>query len=287
MPKIKKILVLYKKSSYQTYFRDERNFPRHLRISAQDRQRFAQTHLHHYQTLATVERFLKANHAAYTKFHRGRDIDFKAYDLIITVGGDGTFLRAARQITRQLVLGINSDPKWSVGKFCTANNHNFPGLLGGVLQGRFKVRRLNRLQLSVPGKKIKMNILNEALICHKNPAAMSRYYLQIGKHREEQKSSGIWISSAAGSSGAIRSAGGKILPPDSAYFQYKPRELYRGVGKNYHLTGDVLPLRQRLEMTSLMKDGMIFIDGCHCHIPFHFAERIIFTRSPEPLRVVH
>ena len=57
-----------------------------------------------------------------------------------------------------------------------------------------------------------MNVLNDILICHHNPGAMSRYYLTVGRVREEQRSSGVWIATAAGSSGGLHSAGGKVLP---------------------------------------------------------------------------
>ena len=73
-----------------------------------------------------------------------------------------------------------------------------------------------------------MNVLNDILVCHHNPGAMSRYFLTVEGTREEQRSSGVWIATAAGSSGGLHSAGGKVLTQKSKEFQYRPRELYRG-----------------------------------------------------------
>jgi len=70
---------------------------------------------------------------------------------------------------------------------------------------------------------------------------MSRYYLQVGKLLEEQRSSGVWIATAAGSTGGLRSAGGKVLPKEDKKFQYKPRELYYGKKTCYHLKGGIKP----------------------------------------------
>jgi len=50
---------------------------------------------------------------------------------------------------------------------------------------------------------------------------VSRYYLKIGNLREEQRDSGLWISTAAGSSGAIRSAGGKLFKNEEKKMQRK------------------------------------------------------------------
>src|SRR3989304_5997913 len=41
--------------------------------------------------------------------------DFEDIDLVITIGGDGTFIRAASFISSQLILGINSEPDSSEG----------------------------------------------------------------------------------------------------------------------------------------------------------------------------
>ncbi len=47
-------------------------------------------------------------------------------DLIITIGGDGTFLRTASHIynTNTPILGITSDPTRSVGALCSYEVNN-------------------------------------------------------------------------------------------------------------------------------------------------------------------
>ena len=42
-------------------------------------------------------------------------------------------------------------------------------------------------------------VINDVLIAHKNPAATSRYLLELNKTKEEQRSSGIWIATPMGS----------------------------------------------------------------------------------------
>jgi NAD kinase len=148
-------------------------------------------------------------------------------------------------------------------------------------------RKINLLSLSFSVGYQSMNVLNDILICHHNPGAMSRYFLTIGKVKEEQRSSGIWIATAAGSSGGIYSAGGRILPPESKEYQYKPRELYRGKGVYYKLKGDLLNPDQTITMISLMREGVIFVDGSHVCLPFSFGAKIYVQRSSNPLKIIY
>jgi NAD+ kinase len=142
------------------------------------------------------------------------------------------------------------------------------------------------LRVRLNGRIYPANILNDILICNKNPAAMSHYYLIIDGCREEQRSSGMWIATSAGSTGAIHSAGGKILPLTSDKFQYMPRELCGKIGKSCHFLGGVIPGTQILNLTSLMNAGMIYIDGAHVKIPFPFGTKISIAKSPYPLRMI-
>jgi len=222
----------------------------------------------------------------FTKACRGSSINYKRYDLIITVGGDGTFLEAARHLENQIILGVNSDPSWSVGRFCCATFKNFEKLLDKVLVRRALIKKFNRLRLSFSDGTKPMDVLNDILICHENPAAMSRYYLSVGKTKEEQKSSGIWIATAAGSSGGIHSAGGQLLPQEAQTFQYKPRELYKGRNVRYILKGGVLKPTQKITLTSLMREGVVFVDGSHVCLPFSFAAEIQVTHSVNPLNII-
>ena len=282
------ILLLYKNSTYASYFLSDRRRLAQLRglFNSQELRRFRKTHETHFWTLSYVEAVLKHRKLKFTKFCRGTAINYGRYDLIITVGGDGTFLESARYLDKQVIWGVNSDPSWSVGRFCSGNPRNFEIMLEKVLQGKAPIRKLNRLSLSFDDGTQQMNVLNDLLICHQNPGALSRYYLTVGRVREEQRSSGVWVSTAAGSSGGIHSAGGKVLPQESKNMQYKPRELYRGRNVQYRLTGGLFKLNQKIAVTSLMREGVVFIDGSHVCLPFSFATTIHVTRSKYPLRAV-
>ena len=133
---------------------------------------------------------------------------------------------------------------------------------------------------------MRLDVLNDILIGHRNPAAMSRYFLTLKNVREEQRNSGLWIATAAGSSGAIHSAGGQALAPESKKIQYMPRELYEGFNPHYRLRGGALELKTPMVVESLMPDGVVFVDGAHFKYPFVFGDKIMISNSPQPLKVV-
>ncbi len=288
--KPKRCLLVYKRSAYTVYFLDRKSslYNKQKKFPASQIKQFLASHNAHYRSLNVVEAVLKKYNISYAKRCRGHQINYEPYDLVLTVGGDGTFLEAARGLRRQSILGINSDPQNSVGRFCSTTSLNFEKMLQKILNGKIVEQNLHRIKVDLEFDKrvIQINVLNDILICHANPAAMSRYYLSVHRIREEQRSSGIWVATAAGSSGAIHSAGGKILPINSQAIQYRPRELYKGNHFRYQLKGSALILKDPIEVVSLMRNGVVFIDGAHLNSPFPFGKTITMRHSEFPLKVL-
>ncbi|MBI5150835.1 MAG: NAD(+)/NADH kinase [Candidatus Omnitrophica bacterium] len=282
------VLVLYKKSAYSIYFKERKNrFPGSTEENmTQWMGRFKKAHDEHYATLKTVERVLGRYGIRYKKQAREQRASYQRYSLVITVGGDGTFLEAARHIRRQVILGVNSSPSTSVGKLCTADHKDFERIILGLIQNSCRIELWQRLRIEVKGRR-PVEALNDVLICHRNPAALSRYYLQLKGAAEQQRSSGLWVSTPAGSSGAIKSAGGKILKITDKKIQYMPRELYYAANPSARLKGGVLAEKKTIEVTSLMRNGMIYVDGTHHPVRFPFNAKVKISLSPHPLRTVH
>ncbi|MDO8580991.1 MAG: NAD(+)/NADH kinase [Candidatus Omnitrophota bacterium] len=283
----KNVLLLYKRSAYQLYFLDSKSSMRPQNpIVVKECEAFKEAHDSHYATLRTVARTLFRHGVRFTECYRGRNIPYSAFDLVITVGGDGTFLEAARKIKHQVMLGVNSAPKYSVGRYCVANKDNFEGILKRLLAGRFKIKHFHRLRVQFDHRRQPVEALNDVLICHRNPAVLCRYGIQRGSRFEEQRSSGIWVSTPAGSTGAIHSAGGKGMDPYAKKIQYVPRELYESKGSRYRLKGGIVPAGQKIKITSLMRQGMVFLDGAHQKFPFDFGSQLMISLSSHPVKTV-
>jgi len=287
--KIKNVLLVYKKSAYEIYFLGKKSSFRQRRkhLAVGDTAPFKSAHQEHYRTLKEVESVLRMQGIRYHRCCRASKVDFSPYDLIVAVGGDGTFLEAARGVKHQVILGVNSDPQRSVGRFCLATRESFSKILEDFLKGTIKTREIKRLRLRLRHQDVGVNFTNDILICHRNPAALSRYEISVNGIKEKHYSSGVWIATAAGSSGAIKSAGGKSLSIDAAKMQFLSRELYGRKGCRYQLKKGAIDFNSRIEVKSLMRNGMIYVDGAHVHFPFHFGEVAVVSGSKEPLSVIY
>ncbi|MBW2380947.1 MAG: NAD(+) kinase, partial [Deltaproteobacteria bacterium] len=129
-------------------------------------------------------------------------------------------------------------------------------------------------------------VLNDALYCHESPAATSRYILEYAGDHERQMSSGVWVGPAAGSTAAIRSAGGKVLPTGSQKIQFVVREPYRGVDNKYRLVKGMVPPGEDIRIASRMTKGRIFLDGTQKVYSIGIGDRIRMTLSSEPLTLL-
>lgn len=277
-----KVLLIYKLSSLSVAGK--------LSARLRRTRRFEKNHVAHYAALRMVEDILKKHDVRYHKHARGKNADYRSYDLIITVGGDGTVLGAARAVdSRQILLGVNSDPNWSVGQFCCCNARTFEATLTSVLCGKASMRRLFKLKLRLIDEKESRDIecLNDVLICHANPGAMSRYELVVGKTVEDHRSSGVWFSTAAGSTGAMLSAGGRVMPLSSTDIQYRPRELYHSRTVKYRLTGGIIKRPFKAKLISAMPRGYVFVDGANIKFPFTYGTRAEISSSSHFVQLIH
>ncbi len=270
----RRVLVVYKKDAYQQYLQEQQDphLRRLLRLRHPDVSDMQRAHSVHEEALAKVLVTLRQLPVDVELAYRATLRATRRFDLIVSVGGDGTFLVAAHTIHGTPILGVNSDPARSEAVFCAANARSFPRLIRHALAGGLPKLTLRRLALTLNGKPLRPRAVNDVLIAHDDPATMTRYRLRIGQREELHKSSGIWVATAAGSSSAVQAAGGVRMPWGSTKFQYRPRELYRGRLSRYRLTGGVLPSAGRVRLTWLMRRGSAFVDGPHLRVPLRFAD---------------
>jgi len=287
MPK-PKVLLVYKESAYHQYL-SSRQLLKNLKKGSYWKVVLG-SHQRHNQTLQEVRETLRRHGLDVTLALRKRvyqlgNVDGR-FGLVVSVGGDGTLLDCSHQMGKTPILGVNSDPLRSVARFSGCDLKSFPGLLEGYLGGKVKPVPVPRLEFSINGKKSRWRVMNDLLVSTLSPAGTSRYVLKVGSRVEEQMSSGVWISTAAGSTAAIYSAGGRVLPAKSRRFQFVVREAYQKKFGPRRLLKGVLGPRQSIEMVSYMKEGRVFIDGANLEIPFWLGDRLQVRLSNQPLRVI-
>lgn len=249
--------------------------------------RLLAAHEEHTGTVAEVKAALREAKAHVKLLTREAEgFDREAFDLVITVGGDGTLLAASHAVSGVPILGVNSAPSHSVGFFCGAKKGAVQHAITEAVRGDLHKMVLTRMAVRVNGKLVAGRVLNEALYCHSSPAATTRYILSLGDVEEEQKSSGFWIGPAAGSTAAQRSAGGRILPLFSQKLQLVVREPYTPSGSRYRLVRALIPPGEVLRVRTKMHDAKLFFDGPDSVIDLDFGDTVEFTRSDDPLTVL-
>lgn len=202
---------------------------------------------------------------------------------VISVGGDGTLLDTSHYCEDSPVLGVNSDPRSSIGALCAATEATFRVMLEEIYQGALLPSSLSRLSISIGQKMVEPIALNDVLFCNKNPASMSRFALSLDKCTESHRSSGIWISTPAGSTGGIYSSGAEALPLDANQAIFRLREPYWCDKITPQLLHGSIFGKKELTITSNMTDAELFIDGPHKTFDICLGESVTIGLSNQPL----
>ena len=292
-----KLLVVVKTSSYETYVEQLKD-PRTTALLARNDPAVARVLRSHTDHGATVREVMAAIDAlgATAKIVTNEELRTqRGADLVVTVGGDGTLLTASHEVGGATpILGVNSAPDHSVGFFCAARKGRVKAALASALAGTMPKTVVSRMQVELNGVIISRRVLNDALFCHEVPAATSRYILSVipggtegePAYEEEQKSSGLWIGPAAGSTAAQRSAGGRILPLASRRVQYVVREAYTPLGKPLSLSRGTVGEGGSIVLRSKMRQARLFLDGPHVVHEVGLGDLLTLRRSDETLAVL-
>ncbi|MGN6135793.1 MAG: NAD(+)/NADH kinase [Aureliella sp.] len=165
--------------------------------------------------LAAIERVL-ARSAEIVAVDQDQSFDFASsqVDLVVTLGGDGSILNAARQmdLNQRPVVGINLG---RLGFLAALNNNDIERLWPEICEGRYPVVEHLMLDCSVwqNGKSTQHQLgLNEAAILGGPPFSMLQIDLYVDRELASTYScDGLIISTPVGSTAHNLSAGGPIL----------------------------------------------------------------------------
>lgn len=284
-----RVLVVYKKSSYEIYVRERRNSRVQELLEAGDSsvENLKRAHDHHRTALEDAKAVLSQLGAKASFRYRSGPVTTDDFDLIVTLGGDGTLLWTSHLIGPDCpIVAINTAPKDSVGHFCAATSDAMGDALADAIAGRMPVTRLSRMAVDADGEVVSKRVLNDILFSHTCPAATTRLELSLGGKSRVHKCSGIWVGPAAGSTAAMRSAGGRSMPMGSRRLQYVVREPYRLDDSDTDLCKGFVEPGEQLVVTSHIRQGRLFVDGPHDGRVVDIGSRLTLQLSDEPLSIL-
>lgn len=324
MKAFRNILVVVKQTPYEQY----------LQLKSQGRapvalrwERLKNRYEVHKSCVDTVTGLLNNLDVIYTVV--GREEMHRNYladtDLVIAVGGDGTVLSTSCFLDNTIpILGVNSDPtlpeeegvakpkdeRRSRGALCATSANNVMEMLPRVVLGDMVPGSRTRIQCIVKSTYTETRLppaLNDVLVAHPSPAAVSRFRLSLNsldsnysssfQHRDHPQvgpsvfsyncwSSGIWVSTATGSTAAMAAAGGYSMDRHSKNLQYMVREHLhehspedeQGLDEGH---GEITP-DQMIELRWNSQFGHVFVDGSHNVFDLTLGDEInIESHAPE------
>jgi NAD kinase len=247
-----------------------------------------------YGTLAKVKKVLKDNKLSVSYVKREnesviRKLSVKV-DVVVVVGGDGTFLKAAHNVEKTPVLHISSDYTKNEGFFARATNKDMKRKIGLLVSGKYKTMPLMRLDALINGKKIPFSALNEVYVGTQKAYHTAKYVLVVGKKREEQKSSGVLISTPCGSTAWIKSSGGRKLSIKDKRIQYVVREPYTGRLTRPKMIRGIVSGSGNVKVVSEIwndQKGVVVIDSSTKEFSFNKGSALVVNVSKQPLNLIY
>jgi NAD+ kinase len=149
-----------------------------------------------------------------------------SFDLFISIGGDGTILRAITFV-KDLgipVIGINTG---RLGFLATIPVNDIELAIQNIINGKYRIseRSLLTIETSVENKDIdSMNFaLNEIAVSRKNTTSMITVETFLdGEYLTSYWSDGLIVSTPTGSTGYSLSCGGPVITPETNSFVITP-----------------------------------------------------------------
>jgi len=208
-------------------------------------------------------------------------------DLVVVVGGDGTFLDVAHGLEHPgaRLLGINLG---RLGFLADISPDHMEELLGPILAGEFdedlrfmldtRIRRDGRAHGS-------MRALNEIVVHKHNVARMIEFETYIDdKLLNVQRSDGLIVSTPTGSTAYALSGGGPILHPNLDALVLVPICPHTLSSRPIVLESDA---RIEIVIRGERDNGAELTGDGQAPVMLRDGDRVVIRRRAEPLHLVH
>ncbi len=206
---------------------------------------------------------------------------FGQHDLVITLGPDGLIVNVAKYLDTQPLLAFNPDPSRIDGALIPFSIDSAPTVVRQAVEGKVALQHLTMARAELNDGQ-RLYAVNDLFIGQRTHVS-ARYQLRLGSQVENQSSSGIIVSTGAGSTGWFRSllTGGSALAGafskdpavqtmrehfrfdrEVAHLYFVVREPFPSKTSQASLIFRRLDASHSLEIVSQMPaNGVIFSDG--------------------------
>ena len=201
---------------------------------------------------------------------------FTENDIVVTLGQDGLVANTAKYVKGQPIVAVNPDPKRFDGVLLPFQPKDLQGALLAVLAAKERKVRVTMAEASFSDGQ-QLRAFNDLFIGPKSHIS-ARYVLTFEEQKETQSSSGILVSTGAGSTGWLSSvfnmsagvakwSGGKAGVPmrmkwDDPRLAFVVREPFRSNHSSANVVAGMIERDGELVVESIMPSGgCVFSDG--------------------------
>ena len=224
-----------------------------------------------------VDRVVIENGVAHALGEEGVPLPRMNVDILVTVGGDGTVLKALQEAQGK-IFAINAGV---LGFLTEVSIEDAVSGLKRLLEGDYVVERRLRLRTDIRGKRL-FDSTNEAVVHTSTPSKMRHYRIFLsGQLVDDVRADGIIIATPTGSTCYAMSAGGPILDPAVNAFVIVPLAPFKISARAV-----VVPSNRKISI-SLMDDkpSKLVLDGQY-EETVGPRDPIEFTASKRPANFV-
>ena len=208
--------------------------------------------------------------------------DFEA-DFVISLGGDGTFLRAASLVgDKQIpILGVNMG---RLGFLADVNAQEVERTIQALYEGDYTIDTRAVLRLKTEGQPLKGYpcALNDVAILKRDNASMITIHATVnGDYLTTYQADGLIVSTPTGSTAYSLSNGGPIIVPGTHVFSLTPVAAH-----SLNVRPIVMAEDSEIQLTveSRTHNYLVAVDGRS--EPLTDSTRLILSRAPYRVKVI-
>ncbi len=212
-------------------------------------------------------------------------------DLVIVLGGDGTFLRAARQFVLQQVplVGINTG---ALGFLTHIEANRLPFYLDLLIKGQYILDDRIMLSIQSYGQGNALHgvpfseelALNDVVVKNANPSQLCRLHLYVNDNPVAvYDSDGLILSTPSGTTAYNMAAGGPVISPEVDAISITPI-----CPHSFSAKAVVVPINKEFRIQSDPKnqDVVFALDGLECGV-LKPGESLVVVRAQIPFKMVN
>lgn len=202
---------------------------------------------------------------------------FSETDLVVVIGQDGLVANTAKYVGNNPIFAINPDTKRYTGTLLPFNVHNFSKKLDDVLKSRSNTKSITMAEAQLNDGQ-RLLAFNDFYIGKSNHTS-ARYKITFEQQIEQHSSSGLIVSTGAGSTGWLSSVLNELsglsnffrgqnqqfshqMSMEEDKLCFIVREPFRSPYSSTNLVAGIIGVDNQLQLESQMpEDGVIFSDG--------------------------